>query len=299
MELEDDQPSCSGGTGPSDSQQDEESARRELRHAYRDLINQSLVRGDEEGAVALTGTLDKAGVLFPNVTRTQEAVLDSKLMVLVALKGRKCATKLPVGLLTFDAKEFADKVRTVMGVAPGVGQLNLGAWVRFGRFAGGALQVSTPFWYLHGAAESAPPKVRARRAAPTLDKTSVAATTTVPRKVTAATRHETTTEDVGRIHESLTTLYYRLGRPLPYHEFVIHPRSFSKTCENIFHLSFLVNGGHARVALDDNDLLCVEPVDRGSNSGTPLEHGFVMTFSMQQWKDAVQALKLTQPAIRD
>uniref|UniRef100_A0A6B0V6T4 Non-structural maintenance of chromosomes element 4 n=1 Tax=Ixodes ricinus TaxID=34613 RepID=A0A6B0V6T4_IXORI len=298
-----DEPSCSDDSGPSDAPENEEKARRELRHAYRNLINESLLQDDQDDAAGLTEALDRARQLFSKVTRTQEAVLDSRLMLAVAAKGRKCAATLPVGLLVFNAKEFAERALAVMDVAPGVRKLDRQAWAQLGKFAGGPLKTSAPLWYLHGAAGELPPKVRQPRVPSSVDTSETTdRAPTVPRKVITATSHETTTEDVSRIHELLTTLYGLLGRPLPYHELVIHPKSFSRTCENIFHLSFLVNSGHVRIALDENGLLCAEPVDhrgRSRSSEKPLENAFIMTLSMQQWKDAVGVLHLTEPAIPD
>lgn len=115
------------------------------------------------------------------------------------------------------------------------------------------------------------------------------------------TNQETTTEHVAHIHRVLKSLYAKLGnQALPYFEFVIHPQSFAKTCENIFHLSFLVNEGHARVTLDENNLLLVEPVGRDENNTETrrtMKNVFAMTLNMQQWRDAVRALQITRLAI--
>ncbi|CAN7987233.1 unnamed protein product [Ixodes pacificus] len=284
------------------SQEDEESRRRQLRRAYRDLINRTVADPDDETAVPPTETLDEAKELFSKVTRTQEAVLDSKLMVLMASKGRKCASLLPINLHAFDAEEFAGRALSIMGTSAPVGQkLDLAAWAQLGRFAEEPLKRSAPFWYLYGAAGEVPPRVRQAR------RTVVEAPDrpeTVAKKVSSGdrTNKETTTEHVGHIHGLLKALHSRLGGPLPYHEFVIHPTSFSKTCENIFHLSFLINEGHARI-IEEDGLLLVEPVDRTSSSAASQvanRNGvFVKTLTMTQWREAVQGLGIREPTIAD
>ncbi|CAN7985932.1 unnamed protein product [Ixodes hexagonus] len=282
------------------SQEDEESKRRQLRRAYRDLINRTTADPDDETAEPPTETLEEAKQLFTKVTRTQEAVLDSKLMLLMATKGRKCANYLPIDLRAFDAEEFASRALSIMGASsPVTHKLDVEAWAKLGQFAEEPLKRSSPFWYLYGSAGELPPRVRQAR------RTIVEAPdrpATVAKKVSSTdrTNKETTTEHVSHIHRLLKSLHSRLGRPLPYFEFVIHPRSFSKTCENIFHLSFLVNEGHARIAEEDG-LLLVEPVDRTNASAAAQAAGrnnvFAMTLTMEQWRESVQALGIREPTI--
>lgn len=111
---------------------------------------------------------------------------------------------------------------------------------------------------------------------------------------------ETTTERVGQIHQILKFLYSALGDiPVSYVELVLHPRSFAKTCENIFHLSFLIKEGHARIYRNEHGLLVVEPVDRNESSACrEANKGVsVMTLNMEKWQEAVAALDITEPVI--
>lgn len=54
-----------------------------------------------------------------------------------------------------------------------------------------------------------------------------------------------TTSNVVKVFQALSSV-----GPIPFYKFVIDPASFSKSIENIFYLSFLVNDSRARVSID-------------------------------------------------
>lgn len=276
--------------------QDASKARR-LRHAYRAVIDKQL---NEPENVIPNEALRRAKELFEDVTRTPEAVLDSTLVSLAASRGRQLVTALPINLRKFEPDEFAARVRDFVSDTSQTDPLTERAWAQIGKLAEGNVRASHPFWYLYGSAGEVPVKTRQapvrRQPQEGPDRAP-----TVPKQVRSGeqTNQETTTERVAIIHELLRDLYQKMKRPLPYIELVLHPRSFAKTCENIFHLSFLINEGHARIKCDANNLLVVEPVY--GNTSTEREAnksgGFTMTMNMQQWREAVKALNVTRPVI--
>lgn len=271
---------------------------RRVRRDYGAVIDEQLnvpddVRPDE--------VLQQAEELFENVARAQEAVLDSTLVSLAACRGRQLATALPVNLRKFDSEEFSARVRDFVPDASQTGPLTETAWAELGKLAEGTAKTSHPVWYLYGSPGDVP--VEAKKA-PVRRTTQDAPdrAPTVPNKVSSVEQiiQETTTERVNVIHRLLGDLYKQTGCPLPYFEFVLHPQSFAKTCENIFHLSFLVNEGHARIKYDADNMVVVEPVfantstEREDRSGT-----FMMTMDMMKWRKAVKALNITEPVIPD
>lgn len=274
---------------------------RQLRRAYRDLINGTISSTGEE-AVPLTVTLRKAKDLFGRVTRVQEAALDSELVLLLASKARKAATTLPINFHTFDPEDFVNRVRRYVAVAPGRGPLNQRAWAKIGRRAESLVRSSHPLWYTYGSmGKDIPRPPRAPRQRMVETRGNQAPTIPSQVKGTDKTNKETTTERVELIHRALKELHHAIKQPLPYIELVLHPDSFAKTCENIFHTSFLVNEGHADIFLNDRGVLMIQPVAQVNSICCPSqkENVFVMTMTRNQWREAVRALGRKEAAIPD
>ena len=69
------------------------------------------------------------------------------------------------------------------------------------------------------------------------------------------------TEEAIRNSENKTTNYVRgvftllerQGRPVHYYRFVVNPRSFSETIENMFWVAFLVQEGRAELSINAAD----------------------------------------------
>lgn len=275
------------------------SKRRRLRHTYRSVIDRQL---DEPEDVLPSDALAQANELFQEVDRTPEAVLDSTLVSLAASRGRQLVTALPVNLRKFDPDEFAARVRDYVSDTSQTDPLTEKAWAELGKLAEGSMRTSHPFWYVYGSAGDVPIKTRQAPVRRQVQEGPDRAPT-VPKQVRSVeqTNQETTTERVSVIHRLLRELYAKTGEPLPYFEFVLHPHSFAKTCENIFHLSFLINEGHARIKCEEDDFLVVEPVFGNTSAEREANKSgvFAMTLNMEQWQQAVKALEITRPVIPD
>jgi hypothetical protein len=73
--------------------------------------------------------------------------------------------------------------------------------------------------------------------------------------------HQTENETTSNI----TAIYNRLAQvePIPLLKFILNPRSFSQTVENLFYTSFLVRDGRLAIEEEDEELVCctAEPPD--------------------------------------
>lgn len=73
--------------------------------------------------------------------------------------------------------------------------------------------------------------------------------------------------------------------PINLFEFVINPRSFGQTIENIFYLSFSVRDARAKIEMDGNGLPMVSYVDMLSDEEMEMENKqCVLAITMQQWE---------------
>lgn len=63
-----------------------------------------------------------------------------------------------------------------------------------------------------------------------------------------------TVQETERIYKLLCRYSKKLNGPLCLYEFTINPKSFSRTIENIFYVSFLVKDGYVKIYLDEDQL---------------------------------------------
>lgn len=64
----------------------------------------------------------------------------------------------------------------------------------------------------------------------------------------------TTVTEIERIYKILKRFFKKFKRPICLYEFMVNPKSFCRTIENIFYVSFLVKDGYARIYLDKENL---------------------------------------------
>jgi non-structural maintenance of chromosomes element 4 len=90
----------------------------------------------------------------------------------------------------------------------------------------------------------------------------------------------------------------RKNSPINLFEFVVNPRSYGQTIENIFYLSFSVRDARARIDLDARGLPILKYVDALTDEEMELENKqCVLEMTMQYWEDLIRALDITESVI--
>ncbi|KAF4463758.1 nuclear Qri2 Nse4 [Fusarium albosuccineum] len=84
--------------------------------------------------------------------------------------------------------------------------------------------------------------------------------------------------------------------------FVVNPKSFGQTIENMFYVSFLIRDGRVMVEFDDDDLPALAPVDREAEEEEPARHGAakhqaILSMDMETWRDIIETFGLREPMI--
>lgn len=84
--------------------------------------------------------------------------------------------------------------------------------------------------------------------------------------------------------------------------FVVNPKSFGQTIENLFYVSFLIRDGRVEIAFDDHDLPSLAPVDReaedtGAIRQATSKHQAIFSMDMETWQDIIDTLGLKEPMI--
>ncbi|XP_074532039.1 non-structural maintenance of chromosomes element 4 homolog A [Halichoeres trimaculatus] len=300
--------------------QDEDSdpgRRREIRSKYRDLIN--TIQQEREEMVSLsnnrlTEVLEKANNLFKDVKQAREAALDAQLLVVATDLGKEKASRLFSEGTAFDPTAYSEHLLSFMGLNRledgdeeqqngGVdGYLPQDAWLRLARRAESCFRTAPSFHFMRGSfhAEPPPPKQRIerQRKAPTKEAKRIMPTEL---KKMEDSHQDATVREVERILGYLRR-YHQMDptTPILYYEFVIDPNSFSRTVENIFHTSFLIRDGLARMYLDESKLPCLAPIEEGEveAEGSSSRKQGIVSISPKIWKELIEAFDITDTMIQ-
>ncbi|KAI1738174.1 Nse4 C-terminal-domain-containing protein [Xylaria scruposa] len=83
-------------------------------------------------------------------------------------------------------------------------------------------------------------------------------------------------------------------------KFVINPKSFGQTVENMFYVSFLIRDGAIQIEFDENGLPSLQPTAGQDPTATKRDaqrHQAVLSIDMQMWRDIIEAFNITEPII--
>ncbi|CAM0136064.1 hypothetical protein VKS41_005550 [Umbelopsis sp. WA50703] len=278
----------------------DKSQRRTIRQRYRELI-QSAEEIKRQVAVgeadALKETMQKANELYRQVRNTQEATLDSRLLVLSADLSVQKARKMRVDYNSFDTDEFVSKVIS-LGGGRHLAELNNDAtelnWrdigkqaVRFGKRA-----VTMDFMQGPLAVEKKQRTVN-RQARIVKNKEDLVTPQQLQEGDIKASENDTA-NNVNAIYRIL----YEHG-PTNYFKLVTNPSSFSQTVENIFYVAFLIR--NAVASIDDNSGIPIisihdPPTADELGDGLPKKQ-IIMSLNMELWKEIIETFDIRESMI--
>ncbi|KFO75561.1 Non-structural maintenance of chromosomes element 4 A, partial [Cuculus canorus] len=251
----------------------------------------------------LTEALEEANKLFSGVSCAREAALDAQFLVLASNLGKEKANELHSEMTAFDSLAFAEDLLTFMGInrieveendgdPEGIlgGYLPSNAWHKLGEETEKYFRRAPSFHYMLGSFKSDPPVPRQR-----IERQRKAAGGEAKRAMPAQLKkmeeshQEATEKEVERILGLLQTHFKNdPDTPISFFDLVIDPNSFARTVENIFHVSFIIRDGLARLKLDDDKLPIIEPSkdDEGKKDdySAGARNQVVISLSHQEWK---------------
>ncbi|NXU54592.1 NSE4A protein, partial [Turnix velox] len=222
----------------------------------------------------LTEALEEANKLFRGVRRSREAALDAQFLVIASSLGKEKANELHSEMAAFDSLVFAEDLLTFMGInrvqvqrndsdseGTSSGYLPSDAWHKLGEEAEKYFRRAPSFHYMLGSFSSDPPVPKQRverqkKASKGEQKQAMPAQL----KKMEESHQEATEKEVERILGLLQTHFKNdPDTPISFFDLVIDPNSFARTVENIFHVSFIIRDGFAKIKLDDDKLPIIEP----------------------------------------
>ncbi|XP_022699207.1 non-structural maintenance of chromosome element 4-like isoform X1 [Varroa jacobsoni] len=226
---------------------EESEKRRILRSAILDLTDQAQqddLRLDPE-------LIKKSNQLAAQIKEVPEALLDSRLAVILGQKAVKASSKLSISGVNYNTSDFLMHLRRILSgrsssssKASSIDNFCLLSRMVPRRDA----RPKTPIAGSFNCDDLKEKQVR-RRAAMQSQRTE--GRTEVRQIASTDGLEEPTTKAVDRIFRAIRKLHDKGLMPVDFFEFVIDPESFSATVENIFHLSFLVKQNQVAFNIDD------------------------------------------------
>jgi len=288
--------------------------RREVRSKYRDVMDDLHTNAKEyvdEGNFQITKKLLEVDKLYNSVTQTREAAMDSSAIAQIALLGKQKAQALKTDMFTFNASDFAERLVVYNGSRRGEGVAE-DKWKPLGELVRKYFKKAPPYTCMLGTFERTEyvgKEKAARQQKSQADKEDFIKNKTKVKEMSEVekTNEETTAKMTEHVYTLLKKFYTSYDQePVDFFEFTVDPKSFGRTVENIFYLSFLVREGLVKVFLDDDKLPVLEPVDRRTDSSgnsvreatdTRLFNQVVVSFSYPQWQEIVKVWGIEAAAI--
>lgn len=287
--------------------------RREVRSKYRDVIEDLQSNAKEyvdEGNFHITKKLLEVEKLYNSVTQTREAAMDSSTIAQIAMLGKQKAQALKTDMFTFNASDFAEKLLVYNDCKRGEDVPNE-KWKSMGELVRKYYKKAPSYSCMLGTFERTEyvGKEKIARQRTQVDKEELAKQKTKVKelKEVEKTNEETTAKMTEHVYILLKKFYESYDKePVDFFEFTVDPKSFGRSVENIFYLSFLVREGLCKVFLDDDKLPVLEPMDRKLDAAgnalqeatdTRLFNQVVVSFSYPQWKEIVEIWDIGNAAI--
>lgn len=318
-----------GTPGRSRSVQTQRSSRRRVRSAEDDEVDeQDDDEGDQDTQAGeatqsnagriLAESVAQANLLYQNVSRPQEATLDSRVLLSAANLARERARRIKRGKECFNLDEFFGRVAAFSSAGAEDDSVRRSGLSKLAKVCI-RYSIRPPVSdFLLGPLQAE----RRERIVRATNVTNRRRARGELAKVQELTERETVGVASSNSTTKLTIVVAKVLReesPIDLFSFVCNPKSFSQTVENLFSLAFLVKEGRAGIYENPEGLQMVMSLsDNGGDAGAgtgdgvsgdagngPLtdgagkwarQHG-VITLDMETWRAACELLELEDALI--
>ncbi|KAK7472757.1 hypothetical protein VKT23_000867 [Stygiomarasmius scandens] len=258
----------------------------------------------------ISKALTRQDALFDKVKTTQEATLDSELLLRLTTLSNQKAREMKSGSGAFDIEDFVSRLVTFMGGRK-LDNQNLDEdgededvydlhtpleWHKIGRNALAKSRRVPVVGFMLGPL-SIEQKTRAPVKREKLEKNK--AEQTKPQEL----KEEDISRSTNETTKNVATLEGILSEtgPINLFKFIVNPEDFAQSVENLFYLSFLIRDG--KVALETSEDTG-EPIIYACNQPEPQDYidglkkrQIVFEFDQATWKRAIEVFDITQPVI--
>lgn len=276
--------------------------RKKIRNKYQELIDDAQREKENEdfNVDNIMKNMCQADELFKEVCRPQEAIFDARLVGIHSEIAKKRAHEIQVGS-PFNPTAFLRKLAyELTGQHSDSDVIPLGdeAWVKLGSKVCHMFNMTPKVNFIQGTFVE--PVESTRQQQKRAKEKEVKVKSTEPRVIDPSQRESVakTYDEIQKIKKILSKKFKRNGGvPICYFSFTVDPTSFSRTIENMFHMSFLIKEREVYLSMDSNKLPVIEPVAPGHSSACADATQSVLTMNVHKWKQLVEVFEITKPAI--
>ena len=283
--------------------QDDLTTRRQLRQKYRDVIRDTRKESKNLAVPSDDRLFEKvqcSSELFQNVRQAREGVLDSQLLRLVSDIGKAKADAFQAESVSFDDIIFISKLQGLLSFTPGSGaKQTSNSWNKIVGVCQ-PLLVSCPpsMTTMRGSMEVSAPKIRAKtERTQTRDKSQVVSK---PKVVTKSdiSRCDDTKTAVEWLYKCLHLACEEEGGEVLIWDFVIDPKSYTATVENLFHLTFLIKDGRSDLFEQDNSIYLRARKSSSEQELAQRHHRqFVFSLDFERWEQLKEEYSIQEAMV--
>uniref|UniRef100_A0A8C2PDZ7 Non-structural maintenance of chromosomes element 4 n=1 Tax=Capra hircus TaxID=9925 RepID=A0A8C2PDZ7_CAPHI len=269
---------------------------RQIRHQYRALIN-SVQQNREDilnASDKLTEVLEEANTLF---NEGNSLFYERKLSVIIYFRVILISFLTHMGVNPLEAEELIrDEDSSDFEL------IVYDSWKISGKTAENTFNKTHTFHFLLGSIQGECPVPKPRIERPRKVR-MIEEQQAMPAQLKRMeeSHQEATEKEVERILGLLQTYFEEdPDTPMSFFDFVVDPHSFPRTVENIFHVSFIIRDGFARIRLDQDRLPIIEPVNeesRGIDQNTQIRNQAIIALSYRDWEEIVRTFEISEPVI--
>jgi len=279
------------------------------RQGYRKLMDDIVDNEDnmietENNHHVLLQYLQNNDELYDNVEAPQEAVMDAHVVKHLSRLCRKQAEQMSTNINVFKAEEYAEKLKASMNVEQ---SLDKRKWILLGEQVKTMFRRTPPLTFMFGSLDTSPPEPKEKKQR---EMKAKQATKLSQLKETQAAVMTETEKSVSQTDQMVSHVFKCLvlkwkendKRPLNYFKFVINPKCFGTSVENIFHVSFLVKEGKVGITLDSGlGYPVIEPVSKQKVAESQHDdlprNQVVMSICMKDWSNLIKKHSIRETMI--
>ncbi|KAI9172882.1 hypothetical protein H9P43_007013 [Blastocladiella emersonii ATCC 22665] len=285
--------------------QEENARRRSTRRRYRELAQNLEERRSDylRDPGLLLDSINEMNELQQTITTTTESSMDTKLLLAATQIAQERIQSLKIGRALFDVNAFITRLTGAANARPG------STLTEIGNLFGGYLDHAPALEFMLGPMDvTVTKRERAQRAAKEVAEKQVVKSRGLEEHAQVASQSDSS--QTPKFVSEVFTVLRDLEEPVPLFEFVLNPRSFAQTVENLFYVSFLVKDSIAAVMFENDDsqdamLYVIEGAQEpntgpGSNvqkddEDTSQRNQWIPSLTTDEWQGLCEYYQLTEP----